>query len=140
MNIWFISWDWKSFNPRTHTGCDIFLILFVFINFGFQSTHPHGVRHTRPICSVSDESFNPRTHTGCDITRIDMRKQSDVSIHAPTRGATYYDKDIRSKTQVSIHAPTRGATARRIALGITTIVSIHAPTRGATSPYLSFLA
>ena len=60
----------------------------------FQSTHPHGVR---PAASLPDIprrpilGFNPRTHTGCDA--IDdgetYRQLSvDVSIHAPTRGAT----------------------------------------------------
>ncbi len=34
-----------------------------------------------------------------------------VSIHAPTRGATYTDIDLVGKfIYVSIHAPTRGAT------------------------------
>ena len=56
----------------------------------------------------------------------------EVSIHAPTRGATntallcFYDKDV------SIHAPTRGATVINKAYAITKCVSIHAPTRGAT--------
>ena len=33
-----------------------------------------------------------------------------VSIHAPTRGATYDYYDSKTKMHVSIHAPTRGAT------------------------------
>ena len=32
------------FNPRTHTGCDIFALLNIKISIMFQSTHPHGVR------------------------------------------------------------------------------------------------
>lgn len=33
--------------------------------------------------------FNPRTHTGCDSIYIRYdQKKVDVSIHAPTRGAT----------------------------------------------------
>src|SRR5690625_4589987 len=83
-----------------------------------------------------------------------MRRR-DVSIHAPTRGATlwcghrkttllsfnprpYARGDTerqrqRQREHVSIHAPTRGATH----LALSTIhstyrVSIHAPTRGAT--------
>ena len=32
--------------------------------------------------------FNPRTHTGCDTTQKIPGVQSQVSIHAPTRGAT----------------------------------------------------
>ena len=33
-----------SFNPRTHTGCDLSLMSIDFISSLFQSTHPHGVR------------------------------------------------------------------------------------------------
>ena len=34
-----------------------------------------------------------------------------ISIHAPTRGATFYLHFIINNTIISIHAPTRGATA-----------------------------
>ena len=77
----------------------------------FQSTHPHGVRPLQvPLWYV----------------------RGDVSIHAPTRGATY--KKIKEKytLKVSIHAPTRGATEGIKAQNDLVNVSIHAPTRGAT--------
>ena len=56
-----------------------------------------------------------------------------VSIHAPTRGATFgtcYKSPIIRR--VSIHAPTRGATVRYRRNLLFGDVSIHAPTRGAT--------
>ena len=35
--------------------------------------------------------FNPRTHTGCDMREVHLPVHLvDVSIHAPTRGATVY--------------------------------------------------
>ena len=56
-----------SFNPRTHTGCDL-AKLMSDISSEFQSTHPHGVR---PVPGGSHRhfpcGFNPRTHTGCDL-------------------------------------------------------------------------
>ena len=58
----------KSFNPRTHSGCDIikrFLLSYQM-------------------------SFNPRTHSGCDMAGLLERLLEDVSIHAPTRGATQF--------------------------------------------------
>ena len=76
-----------------------------------------------------------------------------VSIHAPTRGATYRVRHTANAKDVSIHAPTRGATwatplevaccpfqstrPRGARLDFyrekaRNIVSIHAPTRGAT--------
>ena len=35
------------------------------------------------------ESFNPRTHKGCDNEDPDSKELSEVSIHAPTKGATF---------------------------------------------------
>ena len=59
---------YKSFNPRTHTGCDRFLAIDGHLITLFQSTHPHGVRRRRYPCGRynSPRGFNPRTHTGCD--------------------------------------------------------------------------
>ena len=55
--------------------------------------------------------FNPRTHTGCDYRNAIENGASEVSIHAPTRGATIGITDrVSSEERVSIHAPTRGAT------------------------------
>ena len=99
--------------------------------------------------------FNPRTHTGCDYRNAIENGASEVSIHAPTRGATIFDlrKFIRYSgfqsthphgvrrvlflnkwlcLLVSIHAPTRGATYRHLRRQRGDPVSIHAPTRGAT--------
>ena len=56
-----------SFNPRTHTGCD-------------------GVYETGMF---TYKGFNPRTHTGCDIPAEGYDNIIPVSIHAPTRGATF---------------------------------------------------
>ena len=56
--------------------------------------------------------FNPRTHTGCDylwLTKIYLCP--NVSIHAPTRGATSSPTCRFLWLLVSIHAPTRGATS-----------------------------
>ena len=123
---------YKSFNPRTHTGCDRFLAIDGHLITLFQSTHPHGVRRLRRYCpSPVSPSFNPRTHTGCDLILSPPYPYTDVSIHAPTRGATasgiaanatarfqsthphgvrHHVSLMKQKTSVSIHAPTRGAT------------------------------
>ena len=59
--------------------------------FGFQSTHPHGVRH--------------------DISMSQLAILC-VSIHAPARGATAQVCLLFDRSRVSIHAPARGATRR----------------------------
>ena len=33
-----------------------------------------------------------------------------ISIHAPVKGATFYEKDLPSLIEISIHAPVKGAT------------------------------
>ena len=71
---------YKCFNPRTHTGCD-------------TSPKNNGSYY---------DCFNPRTHTGCDFIRSVKHLIVRVSIHAPTRGATYLslsDADKNSQFQ-----------------------------------------
>ena len=58
------------------------------VPFKFQSTHPHGVRLSNSLRSIHVLCFNPRTHTGCDIVKHNILSHKNVSIHAPTRGAT----------------------------------------------------
>ena len=125
---------YKCFNPRTHTGCDASIALIRFIYHRFQSTHPHGVRRHKKCTAERLISFNPRTHTGCDSYVESYKTFLNVSIHAPTRGATIGSQQSGDLHPVSIHAPTRGATdSTRYVLNLDH-VSIHAPTRGATDP------
>ena len=61
----------RSFNPRTHMGCDLFALLSHAEPLAFQSTHPHGVRPTGSRGSTPESrGFNPRTHMGCDASPI----------------------------------------------------------------------
>ena len=55
------------FNPRTHEGCDLSHRHMFTAQVGFQSTHPRGVR--------LELNLNSTIYI-------------EVSIHAPTRGAT----------------------------------------------------
>ena len=56
----------------------------------------------------------------------------DVSIHAPTWGATCGSARLNTLACVSIHAPTWGATLGGSSSPVSISVSIHAPTWGAT--------
>ena len=78
----------------------------------FQSTLP---REERPFGEVVGDSH------------------VDISIHAPTRGATETSVIFDTGTKISIHAPTRGATHDRHVTLWDLGISIHAPTRGATN-------
>ena len=98
--------------------------------------------------------FNPRTHTGCDAHVIQFFRLIDVSIHAPTRGATSYEGWVSEITEFQSTHPhgvrqrLRKAGSLRSGFNPRTHtgcdflvvgkpirvihVSIHAPTRGAT--------
>ena len=100
----------------------------------FQSTHPHGVRHRKPVLQrhFLYPCFNPRTHTGCDRYFFQDKGRRPVSIHAPTRGATrpaLFFSGQRAFQSTHPHGvrPFSPASNKQIC-----IVSIHAPTRGAT--------
>ena len=98
------------FNPRSHKGSD--------------------TRDGLPLFSAI--YFNPRSHKGSDYTDRKSAKEHDISIHAPTRGATAKLKMLEEAAVISIHAPTRGATKTQSHWFDAAKISIHAPTRGAT--------
>ena len=99
----------------------------------FQSTLPRGERPTSGSSGSLISHFNPRSHEGSDssVFRL-ITVAPSISIHAPTRGATFCcrhcycicidfnprshegsDKSemgTRRCLHISIHAPTRGAT------------------------------
>ena len=101
---------YKCFNPRTHTGCDASIALIRFIYHRFQSTHPHGVRRHKKCTAERLISFNPRTHTGCDAPRaIVHHPQLGFNPRTHT-GCDSYVESYKTFLNVSIHAPTRGAT------------------------------
>ena len=98
------------FNPRTHVGCDTKcqpnggkFVAFQSTHprgvrlledwqgrygFTFQSTHPRGVRPVWVSLGSPSVDFNPRTHVGCDYQNDWSLRMCEISIHAPTWGAT----------------------------------------------------
>ena len=76
----------------------------------FQSTHLREVRLVRELRQFGRHGFNPRTYERCD--NADTRLQQVVKRFNPR---TYERCDNKAPSslvvgQVSIHAPTRGAT------------------------------
>ena len=99
----------------------------------FQSTHPHGVRH----CSlyVISPCFNISIHAptwGATRALVAQQRQHPISIHAPTWGATCLILSPFILLGISIHAPTWGATNTPADIYVINRISIHAPTWGAT--------
>ena len=77
-----------NFNPRSHEGSDMIAPYDWQLLQVFQSTLPRGERHKRPLFFVCEANFNPRSHEGSDQTLSSVRCSPQISIHAPTRGAT----------------------------------------------------
>ena len=97
----------RSFNSRTREGCDDVDTAANAIK-KFQFTHPRGVRYNK----------------------IKQLWYSDVSIHAPARGAIILK--LPKKAKVSFNSRTReGCDVRGSLRYVRCDVSIHAPARGA---------
>ena len=99
------------FNPRSHEGSD-----HVF------------------CCKINKKYyFNPRSHEGSDINGHPAFRAMDISIHAPTRGATLsvfrsiHFLLFQSTLPRGERLPSFSSCAR------SALISIHAPTRGATT-------
>ena len=107
---------WR-FNPRTHAGCDCRPYDDYSDHFTPVSIHAPTRGATMPISRQFGWTrlrFNPRTHAGCD-DRIAPSCQPMVlrfqSTH-PRGVRRFLHFRNAPKTDVSIHAPTRGATRR----------------------------
>ena len=120
---------------------------------GFQFTRPRGARQRHGVTLSAASGFNSRAHGGRDVVEDGLLAAEEVSIHAPTGGATDCPRAANRGVGVSIHAPTGGATVPHSRISSSKSfnsrahggrdsnprtasrkknVSIHAPTGGAT--------
>ena len=105
-----------DFNPRSHEGSDSFRSHSASVCRIFQSTLPRGERLNTPTSQLYKEefqstlprgerrrhqqtfryiilNFNPRSHEGSDLMIVSSIDTLIISIHAPTRGATKFEKN-----------------------------------------------
>ena len=122
----------KDFNPRSHEGSDSRCLRsrFPFLNFNPRSHEGSDI--TMELSAIAGSNFNPRSHEGSD--RFSRAVGSPLPDFNPRshEGSDHTPVSIFGDIQISIHAPTRGATNGRYIRGFITPISIHAPTRGAT--------
>ena len=99
------------FNPRSHEGSDL-------------------KSHRKPVIQLY---FNPRSHEGSDYPApFTIATTPDISIHAPTRGATMFCLVMHLSSRFQSTLP-RGERQKRDVFSVVLFdISIHAPTRGAT--------
>ena len=98
----------------------------------FQSTLPRGERQQQDQCHSRNCNFNPRSHEGSDLAHALSGCEVDISIHAPTRGATI-PECMTATTQMHFNPRSHeGSDANARERARRQNISIHAPTRGAT--------
>ena len=120
------------FNPCSYEGSDGNSVKYISRAGKFQSTLPRRERPYTVFPAALSSYFNPRSHEGSDFACQRVRIALDISIHAPTKGATNCFAFSSCILPISIHAPTKGATINPQLLLFLLRISIHAPTKGAT--------
>ena len=98
----------------------------------FQSTLPREERRLWRWLCKHKRYFNPRSHERSDALASYFGTRTDISIHAPTRGATDYRRfnmSIKKNFNPRSHERSDG---NCYTLTSNSGISIHAPTRGAT--------
>ena len=105
-----------SFNSRAHGGRDSHRRVGVFL-FPFQFTRPRGARHPRADGRRRPRCFNSRAHGGRDKERDHALRLPEVSIHAPTGGATAGNSAPKIRPKCQFTRP-RGARQKDRSAGI----------------------
>ena len=107
-----------------------YILYYYFLNFNPRSHERSDLTIVHKLFTIGD--FNPRSHERSDDGCEYILHAYEISIHAPTRGATSSVHVTSIWLFISIHAPTRGATVNDYLNNGFYYISIHAPTRGAT--------
>ena len=98
------------FNPRTHMGCDMMMIIVTSCSSQFQSTHPHGVRrqktgtHTAPRWFQSTHPHGVRPSRDWDGVLSNefqsthphgVRRNSQMHYNRPSRFQSTHPHGVR---------------------------------------------
>ena len=99
------------FNPRSHEGSDGCSCLLSYAPYHFNPRSHEGSDLFCQCTRLQCYYFNPRSHEGSDIL-FWLWEGTTMSFQSTLpRGERHYDKDNLPDTiNISIHAPTRGAT------------------------------
>ena len=101
----------RNFNPRSHERSDKARSYITSRLFLFQSTLPREerrrYRRIRVVLNIFQSTLPREERPSAPFSSSPIWQ---ISIHAPTRGATHASISLSSCGDISIHAPTRGAT------------------------------
>ena len=101
----------RRFNPRTHAGCDAAQLIGPLTEQEFQSTHPRRVRRwTVRLAAVGVVSIHAPTQCDAPASPGTATPSAFQSTH-PRRVRPGIARLAESVEDVSIHAPTQGATS-----------------------------
>ena len=81
----------------------------------FQSTPPHGGRPATYVRRSAWRSFNPRPHMGGDLYKSSWSAVASSFNPRPHMGGDFENNTAITHFEVSIHAPTWGATGCHVA-------------------------
>ena len=122
------------FNPRSHEGSDPngFGSVYKLSDFNPRSHEGSDLKsHRKPVIQLY---FNPRSHEGSDYPApFTIATTPDISIHAPTRGATMFCLVMHLSSRFQSTLPRGERRCIRSYSPPDSSISIHAPTRGATT-------
>ena len=144
----------KNFNPRSHERSDEEKTLNITNYTKFQSTLPREERRKLQPKTAHYIYFNPRSHERSDAEAIRKMVINNISIHAPTRGATpfcqsslilnlYFNPRSHERSDDNPYGLSddpdnfnprshERSDVLNCPFQCNRVISIHAPTRGAT--------
>ena len=133
--------DTCNFNPRSYKRSDLVLGAIGSASGDFN---PRSYKRSDKELHVPDGkhgNFNPRSYKRSDMRKYTPMQQGDLfqsTLLQEERQELSNNKVVR--IEISIHAPTRGATLCQDKIATLQAISIHAPTRGATIQQETLLA
>ena len=81
-----------GFNPHTHAGCDLCILVLGEYYWMFQSTHPRRVWHVERIRAIVLHQFQSTHPRRVWRLVIKVLPRQEVSIHTPTQGVTSFSR------------------------------------------------
>ena len=121
----------NHFNPRPPHGKRQLIHAVSKWKRVFQSTPPHGERHSssRDICSFVYISIHAPAW-GATFFFACSECFFNISIHTPRMGSDHPYLHVDQVQHISIHAPRMGSDDRRFCRDFPIFISIHAPRMG----------
>ena len=105
-----------DFNPRSREGSDCEIPPMFPYCWKFQSTLPWRERLECHVFSIVHTNFNPRSREGSDwLVKIEFVNLNYFNPRS-REGSDFFTSSLKSSSEISIHAPVKGATTASFVL------------------------